>query len=549
MTTAVVYIRQSRTKEREKTVSLEVQEASCRALPAVQRCGDQVEVFRDEDTSGGKRARRGYDAMLERIRAGGVGVVSFYDQSRAFRSTLIAAEFKALLEEPPHAAIEVVFAHGNFDRSPVGGFSYAVLAAAHEMERRMTGEKIRDAYRLSAKKGVMVGQVPGGYRRKPAADGKVTFDSPIIVDEDVAPTVRRIFSEYASGRYSAREIAMRLNDKGIPPLPRSRGAGWRFYSIVELLRNVAYTGQTFSESRRRKGKGQLIPDAWPAIIEPELWEAAQRQLSRYNGRGGRRPRGQERPYIFLGLLRCSCGARLSAAFRDGKAQYLCPRGDDTKPCTEHRTREVDLLSWAGALFEQLEELTPADFGALVASLNEERLTSPGAVQSIDRTLERQRKLYSWGHISEDDYLREAARLEELRGELAAETPEPTIQLRGLLDAWNLGDAIARREMLAVLFDCLHVSDGHIVGYTARADRQGEVLKIMEALRGRLTAGHQRGRQSITAHHDRHFPQHGIDQPADLGLSIRRRCLAKYATLVDVDSSTSQSNPDSRISSN
>ncbi len=211
--TAVIYIRQSRTKEREKTVSLEVQEASCRALPAVQRCGDQVEVFRDEDTSGGKRARRGYDAMLD-IRNGGVGVVSFYDQSRAFRSLQIAVDFKALLEEPPHATIEVVFAHGNFERSPVGGFSYAVLAAAHEMERRMTGEKIRDAYRLSARKGVMVGQVPGGYRREPAADSKVTFDSPIIVDEDVAPTVRRIFTEYASGRYSARQIARRLNDEG-----------------------------------------------------------------------------------------------------------------------------------------------------------------------------------------------------------------------------------------------------------------------------------------------------------------------------------------------
>jgi hypothetical protein len=58
------------------------------------------------------------------------------DQSRAFRSTLIAAEFKALLEEPSHSAIDVVFAHGSFDRSPVGGFSYAVLAAAHGREDR-----------------------------------------------------------------------------------------------------------------------------------------------------------------------------------------------------------------------------------------------------------------------------------------------------------------------------------------------------------------------------------------------------------------------------
>ncbi|TMC46844.1 MAG: recombinase family protein, partial [Chloroflexi bacterium] len=166
--TAVIYVRQSRHKEGERTVSPEVQEASCRALPAVKRC-DQVEVFTDLDVSGGKRARRGYDAMLARIRAGGVAVVAAFDQSRAFRSTLIAAEFKALLEEASHSSVDVVFVHGTFDRSPVGGFSYAVLAAAHEMERRMTGEKIRAAYKYAAARGQMVGQVPGGYRRE--ADG------------------------------------------------------------------------------------------------------------------------------------------------------------------------------------------------------------------------------------------------------------------------------------------------------------------------------------------------------------------------------------------
>ncbi|TMG60691.1 MAG: recombinase family protein [Chloroflexi bacterium] len=294
MSTALVYVRQSRHKEGEGTVSSEVQEASCRALPAVQRCA-QVEVFTDLDVSGGKRARRGYDAMLARIRAGGVAVVAAFDQSRAFRSTLIAAEFKALLEETAHSSVDVVFFHGTFDRSPVGGFSYAVLAAAHEMERKMTGGKIRAAYKYAAARGQMVGQTPGGYRREP--DGSIT------VDEVAAETVRRIFTEYASGRHSARDIARRLNAEGVSPLPRSRGAGWRFYSVAELLRNVAYTGQTFSESRRRHGKGELMPAQWPAIIEPELWQTSQRLLARHIGRGGRRTKGEERPYAFRGLLR------------------------------------------------------------------------------------------------------------------------------------------------------------------------------------------------------------------------------------------------------
>ena len=50
---AVIYVRQSRHKEGERTVSPEVQEQQCRALSAVASC-DQIDVFSDLDVSGGK---------------------------------------------------------------------------------------------------------------------------------------------------------------------------------------------------------------------------------------------------------------------------------------------------------------------------------------------------------------------------------------------------------------------------------------------------------------------------------------------------------------
>ena len=108
------------------------------------------------------------------------------------------------------AAIEVVFAHGTFDRSPIGGFSYAVLAAAHEMERKMTGEKIKASKRHQAALGAMVGAVPAGYVRR--KDGK---DLKVEVDEPGAAVVRRIFSDYAGGTLSTRQIARRLNAEGV----------------------------------------------------------------------------------------------------------------------------------------------------------------------------------------------------------------------------------------------------------------------------------------------------------------------------------------------
>src|SRR5712692_598434 len=202
MTTALVYVRQSRHRDYERTASPEVQRKACLELPPVARCAS-VEVMEDLDVSGGgTKRRRGYLALLQRISAGSVNVVAAYDQSRTFRNTTDALEFYALIEK--HPEIEVVFVHGRFDRSPAGEFTYTTLAAAHAMERRMTAEKMRDAVRFRAAKGEMVGQVPAGYKRDKA--GKVSIDKP------AADLIKRIFRDYASGRYGVRLIARRLNE-------------------------------------------------------------------------------------------------------------------------------------------------------------------------------------------------------------------------------------------------------------------------------------------------------------------------------------------------
>lgn len=64
--------------------------------------------------------------MLARIHTGSVHVVAAYDQSHAFRSSQLALEFRALLNERQHREFEVAFVHGSFDRSAVGGFNYSV---------------------------------------------------------------------------------------------------------------------------------------------------------------------------------------------------------------------------------------------------------------------------------------------------------------------------------------------------------------------------------------------------------------------------------------
>ena len=299
MPRAVIYVRQSRNRDYERTVSPDVQRDACLALEAVRAC-DTVNVVVDLDVSGKSvGGRRGFQQLVEGVKAGQVDVVAMYDQSRAFRSTRDAIDFYVLIEHSP--AVRVSFVHGNFDRSPAGEFTYTALAAAHALERRMVAEKMRDAIRYRQGRGEMVGAVPFGYRR--------TVEGTVSPDERAATIVQRLFREYATGNRSVAQLAGRLNAEGVQGL--DSGRPWRGDTIGQLLANTAYTGRTYTESRRRQ-RGQLIDARWDALVDVQLFEAVQ-TLLRSRARRRAAPSESGHPvdaYVFRGLLRCACGRKM-----------------------------------------------------------------------------------------------------------------------------------------------------------------------------------------------------------------------------------------------
>jgi hypothetical protein len=238
-------------------------------------------------------------------------------------------------------------------------------------------------------RGQATGRAPYGYRRR--GDG-------LEINDEQAAVVRRLYEDYASGQASTRILAARLNAEGIrKPGSRSRGLGWVPDTIVDLLQNVAYIGKTYSVSRARR-EGQVIDASWPAIIEGELFERVQRVLAkhRFSGRGGIR-RGVTHSYAFAGLLQCeSCGRTMRALTVHGDSYYYCRRDvpSDQQCRGAHRAiREARLLPWAGILFQRVDALRPEDFDKAVASAAG-RGASPDAIAQVDRSLERQRKLFT-----------------------------------------------------------------------------------------------------------------------------------------------------------
>lgn len=480
MSLALIYVRQSDHKRYERTTSPEVQREECAALPAVKGC-DAVEVFEDLDRSGGKlKGRKGFAALLDRIKTGSPAVVAIYDQSRAFRNTMDALHFYALMESRPEIA--VAFVHGQFDRSPVGGFSYSVLAAAHEMERKMTGLKIGEAKRRAKANGLPVGEVAAGYRW----DGEGR-ERKLVVDETVAPIIRRVFQEYAQGR-NALEIARRLNAEQ-QRLPNMKGE-WRWSQINAVLRNVVYHGQTYTVDNDRR-KGALIDAQWPAIIDDDLWAAVRGRARRRHHAGAT----AKHPRIFQGLLRCSCGAKLHLVTpKPGFVYYYCRRdgSTDQDTCTNRGyVRENALLPWARRVFEHVDRDGKRP-GSLTAAGRDaaarRRRSQPEALASIDATIARLGKRFEWGHIDEAAYWTEWERLQVLRAEILAADRVPaddTIakELRGALALWDAaeGDPGVRRRMLLTLFDELDVRGGAVVGYKPREDRAARVHEMLTGM--------------------------------------------------------------------
>jgi len=99
--------------------------------------------------------------------------------------------------------------------------------------------------------------------------------------------------------------------------------------VIEILKNPAYTGKTYAftfiqGTNRRKPKDEWmeIPDATPAIISGELYEAAQSQLKQNNDKSRRNTKQQ---YLLRGHLYCrQCGRAYCGHIDRVMRYYRCP---------------------------------------------------------------------------------------------------------------------------------------------------------------------------------------------------------------------------------
>nr|MBA3529789.1 recombinase family protein [Propionibacteriaceae bacterium] len=213
-------------------------------------------------------------------------------------------------------------------------------------------EEVRKGMQEKAEQGVWPSRAPLGYRNVTGQDGKRTIE----LDPAAAPVIEQMFQWYSTGRYSLRDITLRVQAAGLQF--RATGARVPKTTVNQILRNPLYQGDIPWNGRLYRGTHQ-------PLVSREVWATVQDVLA---GRPGKH-RQTRREFAFAGLITCGhCGCSLTAELKKGRyVYYHCTgfRGKCGEPYVreevlEHQFTELlgqirigrDVLDWATEALRQ-----------------------------------------------------------------------------------------------------------------------------------------------------------------------------------------------------
>jgi site-specific DNA recombinase len=275
--------------------------------------------------------------LLVDMDVGLVDVVVVYKIDRLSRSLM---DFSRLVEAFDANCVTFVSVTQSFNTTTsMGRLTLNILLSFAQFEREVIGERIRDKFAASRKRGMwMGGWTPLGYDVK---------DRKLVINEAEAATVRMVFERFVSIG-SATTLSRNLTAEGIltrQGRPLDKGV------IYKLLNNRVYVGDAVHKGTSYAGEHE-------AIISRGLWDKVHAILSEGSRKRGVKTRAQT-PALLKGLLFGPTGCAMSPTHtrKGGKlyryyvSQSVLKRGADACPVGRLPAAEIE-----AAVIDQLRVL-------------------------------------------------------------------------------------------------------------------------------------------------------------------------------------------------
>jgi len=386
---AGLYMRLSKEDERSgESVSIENQRLLLTKY-AEDRGFDISETYIDDGFSGTTMQRPAFQRMMQDVEDKRINLILVKDLSRIGRNYL---EVGRLTEETlPRLGCHFVALNDSVD-SMLGDNDMMVYRNLfNEFYSKDTSKKVRAVKQACMRQGKFLGTyAPLGYTKDPMDKHR------LIIDEETAPIVRRIFQLRCSGMGHCA-ISYALNEDGVPSSreiwyskqgrkkPTQQRNYWMETTVKNILCNEAYIGNMVQgksgtvsyKNRKQIGKPEeswiRVENTHEPLISKEEWD-----IVRTMENSGFKPRADSGGdfSIFAGVLKCAdCGYVLRKHLarwkrKDGTIgqsnRYICSLYNNAgkTACSSHIVHEDALI-----------ELISADIRehAKLANYNEERV--------------------------------------------------------------------------------------------------------------------------------------------------------------------------------
>mgnify|MGYP001821112796 CR=1 FL=1 len=343
-----IYTRKSSEEGLEQEFnSLDAQRDACEAYIRSQRHEGwelHLDHYDDGGFSGGNIDRPALKQLLADLKSGQIDIIVVYKIDRLSRSL---SDFVRLVEVLDKHAVSFVSVTQQFNTSTsMGRLTLNMLLSFAQFEREVTGERIRDKFAASIKKGIwMGGVVPMGY---------VAKDRKLHLDPEYAKVVHHIFTRYLELK-SVRHLKAELDVDGYISKRRNyksgTSGGQPFFrgQLYNMLSNPIYIGKLKHHDKVYEGQHT-------AIIQQELWDRTQQLLAQNRVKTRTRERIKQ-PGLLAGIIFDDRGNAMSST-HGSKKKKVRYRYYVSQALLQYREREAGSVSRISA--HAIEELVVAE---------------------------------------------------------------------------------------------------------------------------------------------------------------------------------------------
>ena len=271
-------------------------------------------IYREDGKSAkDMKGRPEFQKMLNDVCNGVIDGVCIYKLDRLTRSIKDLEEILVLLEEQNCDLVSVT--EDINTSNAFGKFFVRLVILLAQLEIEQTKERTIMGLVGTVKQGIPIGKLPLGYKRDEFNED-IKLRKRAIIDEDTAPTIRRIFNLYLKG-YSYYYIAEKLKEEG------NNLMQWKDWAIQQIINNKLYCGDIEHRKTLKDKDSVIYEDVVPAIVSKAVFNDCQ-VLTEKN----KHSFGGSLDYMFGKTLYCAkCGSMLCVSSNKSKniRHYICKK--------------------------------------------------------------------------------------------------------------------------------------------------------------------------------------------------------------------------------